>query len=809
MTRILLFCVALLATAATYAQNKTTIVGTVTDNTKKPISTATVSLLKAKDSSLVKTAITEKDGKFEIATNLQGKFLVSYQLIGFEKKYGSVFEITAQKTIDIATVQLEPAVKKLEGVTVVSRKPMIEVKADKTIFNVENSINATGSDAFELLQKSPGIQVDNNDNISMKGKTGVRVYIDGKMTQLDTKDLAAYLKSINSNDVEAIEMISNPSAKYDASGNAGIINIRLKKNKKYGTNGTANLGFTQGITPKANGSVNLNYRNKKVNFFSTLSGNLGQFENGMYLYRKQLDSIYDQNSTNISKNENINAKVGADFFIDSKQTFGVMVRAGNSNNDWSSSGSTPIYYNPTGAFVKRLDATNSVPQNRTNVNSNINYRYADTSGTEINIDGDYGYFRGTSRSVQPNNYFGNSNNLLYSIINKNNAPTDIDIFTLKADVEMNKWKGKLGFGVKTSFVKTYNVFDFFNVIGGNDVFINDRSNRFTYNENVNAAYVNYQRQLSTKWSLQTGLRVEQSNTEGNLVRMDGIRQTDDNVVRNYTDLFPSAALTWNINKKHTLNLTYSRRIDRPTYQDLNPFENKLDELTFEKGNAFLRPQYTDNVELTHTFLGFLNTTVGYSYVNDFATQVTDTIKNATYVQQQNLATQRILNFSIGSPLPIAKWWNGYSNIWYNYQMFKGAIGNNALSVNIPMYGAYMQHTFTLGKDYTAELSGWFNGPSIWGGTWRTRAQGGLDAGIQKLFLKKKATVKLSVTDMLFTNPWKAINDFGGVYINGGGNWESRTVRLNFSYRFGSNQIKGSRQRKSGLESEANRIKGGN
>ncbi len=259
-------------------------------------------------------------------------------------------------------------------------------------------------------------------------------------------------------------------------------------------------------------------------------------------------------------------------------------------------------------------------------------------------------------------------------------------------------------------------------------------------------------------------------------------------------------------QKHSLSLTYSRRIDRPTYQDLNPFENKLDELTYQKGNAFLRPQYTDNIELTHTFLGFINTSVGYSYVKDYATQVTDTVKNATYVQQKNLATQQIINFNIGSSLPIKKWWNGYANFWYNYQMFDGSIGANTVNVDIPSYGAYMQHSFTLGKEYTAEISGWYNGPSVWGGTWRTKPQGGVDVGLQKQLLKKKATIKISATDIFFTAPWKATNDFGGTYIRGGGAWESRTFRVNFSWRFGNSQVKSSRQRKTGLESEANRIK---
>ena len=804
---IVLMAMALLLATAFTTQAQTKVTGTVTDQNNKSLSATTVSVLQAKDSNLVKAAITDAGGKFEITVSKAGNYLLSYSRVGFETVYTPAFTLTEGQNYAAKAVALSPAVARLQGVTVTSKKPMIEVKADKTIFNVEASINATGSNALELLQKSPGVQVDNNENISMKGKTGVKVYVDGKMMQLDTKDLAAYLKSINSNDIEAIEMISNPSAKYDASGNAGIINIRLKKNKKFGTNGSASIGMVQGVTPKGNASVNLNYRDQKVNIFSNVSGNIGEYHNDLNLYRIQKDTLYDQKSFNMSNNKSVNVKLGADYFINNKSTIGVMATTNYGENTWSSDSKTPIYYKPTGQFVKILQAYNTVPGDRTNANFNLNYRYADTSGREINFDADYGLFRGAGRSYQPNMYYGNNNNLLYSVINRNSTPTDIDIYTAKLDLEQKLGKGKLGYGLKTSFVTTRNTFDFFNDnASGVPVKILERSNSFKYKENVNAGYLNYQRQLSEKWSIQTGVRAEQTNSDGILTRADGTVQQDNRVKRSYLDFFPSAAVTWNVNKKNSLNLTFSRRIDRPTYQDLNPFENKLDELTYEKGNAFLRPQYTNSVELTHTFIGTINTTIGYSHVKDYATQVTDTTANATFIQQKNLATQQILSFNIGSPLPIKKWWNGYANIWYNYQMFDGAINDKALSINIPSYGAYMQHTFTLGKEYTAEVSGYFNGPSVWGATWKTKPQGGVDAGLQKAILQKRATIKVSVTDIFKTNPWTAISDFGGTYIKGSGSWESRTFRVNFNWRFGSNQIKNSRERKTGLESEAKRIK---
>ena len=810
---LILYVFMLLFATSAFCQsdNSNTISGKVQDNKGTALAGTTVELLRSKDSTLIKAGVTNNDGLFEITTKIKETFILSYELLGFEKKYSSVFNLTTQGDFTAKTILLSPSPKKLEDVTVTSvHKPLIEVKADKLVFNVENSINSTGSDALELLQKSPGVQVDNNDNISMKGKSGVKIYVDGKMLEMDSKDVASYLRSINSNDIEAIEMISNPSAKYDASGNAGIINIRLKKNKKFGTNGNVSLGFKQGITPKGNGSVSLNYRNKKINIFGNLSGDLGRYESTLYLNRTQNDTVYNQSSVHITNNKNYNVKAGMDYFINNKNTIGIMLKYNDQNDVWNSIGNTNIYFqseSPTN-FVKKLSAFNNIPANKTNLNTNLNYRYIDTSGTEITADADYGAFKGRAKSYQPNYFLDTNGNPLSTSIFANHAPTDITIYTAKVDVETNKWGGKLGFGAKVSFVNTKNTFDFYDVSPTTFIQTKDltQSNSFDYTENVYAGYLNYQRKLSSKWSLQAGLRLEQTTSDGELLRDDGLKMSDDTVKRSYVDFFPSGALTWTVNSKNSLTLTYSRRIDRPSYQDLNPFENKLDVLTYQKGNPFLKPQYTDNLELTHTLMGFLNTTIGYSNVKNYATEVTDTIANATYLQQQNLATQQIFSFNIGSQLPIRKWWNGYANFYYSYQIFDGHINEKPVHTEIPNYGAYLQSTFSLGHDYSTEISGWYDGPSVWGVTLFTKPQGGIDLGVQKLLLNKKASLKLSVTDPFYTEPWKANSNFGGLKIKAGGDWESRTFRIAFSYRFGSSQIKDARDRKTGLESESKRIK---
>ena len=806
---LLLMATVLSATAAIAQVQSATIKGKVGNAQQKALAAVTVTLHQMQDSVLVKSAVADEAGNFELQNLKPGAYFLEATLLGYAKYSSAKIVLKPAETFTAGDIRLQEASKELKGVVVTSKKPMFEIKADKTVFNVEQSINAQGSNALELLQKSPGVQVDNNENISMKGKTGVRIYVDGRMMQLDARELANYLKSINSNDIESIEMIPNPSAKYDASGNAGIVNIKLKKNKKYGTNGSVNLGYVQGITPKGNGSVNLNYRNKKVNVFGNIGGNTGLYNNSIELYRIQNDTIYDQQSDMRKKRLSGNAKAGVDYFINDKHTIGFIGTLNVADIVSENSSVTRISSATAQQLEKSLLAYNNLNSRRTNANLNFNYRFADTLGHELNVDGDYGLFRGTGHSYQPNYYVDKFGQPINQFTYRNNTPTDIDIYTLKADYTQKAWKGNLGYGAKVAYVKTANAFEFFQDVNAVPVLDANKSNRFKYIENVNAAYINFNRGFGQKYSVQAGLRAEQTNSEGTLTRLDGAVQDDGYVKRNYLDFFPSAAVSWTIDKNNSLGLNYSRRIDRPTYQDLNPFENKLDELTYQKGNAFLRPQYTDNVELTHTFKGMINTTVGYSYVKDFATEITDTANgNATFIQKRNVAQQQIWSASVSSPLPINKWWNGYATVWFNYQMFEGELDNGSLKRSLPMYGLYLQNSFTLGKKgTTAEMSGWFNGPGLWGGTWKTKPMGGMDIGFQQPLFKKKASIKASVTDVFFTQYWRAESDFGGLYIRGEGRNETRTFRLNFTYRFGKNEVKQARQRKTGLESEAGRIKG--
>ncbi len=806
-----LFC--LLLTTMVNAQK---ITGTVKDESGKGRKGVTVSLLRPKDSTAIKFAPTKDDGSYEFSNVAPGDYLVSTSHVGYAPKISSLLTVSGAD-ISVPVMNLEKSSANLAAVTVTSKKPIVEVKADKMIVNVEGTTNAIGNDALELLRKSPGVMVDKDDNLSLSGKNGVQVYIDGKPSPLTGQDLSNYLKSLQSSQIESFEIISNPSAKYEAAGNAGIINIRLKKNKSYGTNGSVNGGYNIGTYAKYNGGISFNNRNKYTNIFGNYTYNQGINVSTFNLYRTQADSTFDQINKMKSRNKGHNFKVGADYFINAKSTIGFVVNGNISDNNLASNGPTNIGVENTGEEVKVLQASSNNKMKRSNVNFNGNYRYAKQGGSELNVDLDYGFFNLRSDQFQPNNYFSlPSNTYLYSNVYQMIAPTDIDISSLKVDYEQNFKKGRLGYGGKIGYVKTDNDFGRYNVLGltpeSPKVLDTGLSNRFVYKENINAAYVNYNRAFKGLM-VQAGLRIENTDSKGTStgVQWNPVTQKyDDNfdssIHRNYTDFFPSAAVTFNKNPKSMFNLTYSRRIDRPAYQDLNPFEFKLNDYTYQKGNTQLRPQYTNSFGITHTYMYKLNTTLNYSHVKDIFAQLPDTTQSSkAFMTKKNLATQDIVSLNISYPFSY-KWYSFFANVNSYYSKYKADFGGGDRKINQDVYAVsfYMQNSFKLGGGFTGEISGFYNSPTLWQGIFKSISMYSVDGGLSKTLLKGKATMKATVSDIFHTLKWSGETNFTGTYGKASGRWESRQFKINFSYRFGNSQVKAARQRKSGAEDENKR-----
>ncbi len=774
--------------------------GTITDGTD-PLPYATVVLKKANDSSMVKAEITNMDGAYAFKQMQYDRYFVEVSYVGMTAYTSEAFDLN-QAEFKQAPVAMSTAVE-LEGVDVVAMRPMVEVLADKTVFNVENTLNATGTNGFELLRKAPGVVIDNNNNVILEGKTGVQVYINGKPSPLAGDDLINFLRSLQSSDIESIEIITQPSAKYDAAGNAGIIDIKLKKDKNLGTNGTVAGGVERGRNTRYNSSISLNNRTKKVNLYGNYSNNLGDRWNEINLYRTQEGVRYDAETEMINSNEAHNVRAGIDVFPHRNHTVGVLLNANIFDSDMTGSTITPITPLSTGQVSSILVANNEATSDNSNMAGNFNYMFADTSGHELGMDFDYGQYERDNLSYQPNEYLDPNGELLLQSNNyRMKTLTVIDIVTAKIDYSQNLFGGKFSFGGKYSNIETANTFQFYDVTNNGDVLNADRSNVFDYTENINAGYVNFNKKVK-KVSVQVGVRAEQTISEGILTSTQS--SVNDRVKRNYLDWFPSGGVSYAPNFKHSWALNYSRRIQRPNYQSLNPFESQLTELDFRRGNPFLQPQYTNNVKLSHTFKYRMTTSIGYSRVDDFFAEVTDTLGNGSnFIMTRNIANQDIYSFGFSYPFEVKKWWSVYMNINAFHASYT-ASDEKYQAVDQSTFNLFAQNSFLLPKNFKFEVSGWYSSPSVWGGTYLTKSMGSLDMAVQKTLADDKLNVRLAVADIFYTAPWRAEGRFGDLYITGNGGWESRVVRLNVSYRFGSNEVKKTRNRKTGLEEEGSRV----
>ncbi|WP_422860630.1 TonB-dependent receptor domain-containing protein [Flagellimonas sp. S174] len=777
------------------------ISGTLKSALNEPIPYAAVTINSPLDSSLVKATISNEDGTFVLIGMLPSEYLFKVTALGYSD-YKKKINYTGGD-FALNPIVMTEATQNLEEVTVVAEKPMVQVLADKTVFNVENTINATGTSAFELLRKAPGVTVDNNGGFIVEGKSGVQIFIDGKLSVLQGEDLTNFLESLQATDIEAVEIITQPSSKYDAAGNAGIINIKLKKDKSLGTNGTYNTGATSGDFVQYNSSINFNNRGKKGNLYGTYSNRFGKTTGFLNLLRTQSNTQFDARTTSIYDRNSNNIKLGYDYYLDSKHTIGAVVN-GNFNNRFSTNNTrTPIRPFDVVQVDSILVALNQVDNTSYNINANVNYKYADTLGHSLNVDLDYGGYNSDRNAFQPNTFFDPSESVIFrETITFQETPIDIEIATAKVDYEQNFLKGKLGLGFKLSYVDTDNTFNFFNEINGQNILDDTQSNQFRYTENINAGYFNYNRKWG-KWNLQVGVRVENTISDGNL---ESTQENENNrVERNFTDFFPSGGLTYQLNRKNQFALNYSRRIQRPNYQSLNPFQFRLNELSFSEGNPFLQPQYTDNLKLSHTFNYRLTTSISYSRITDFFARVTleesESVSNLTTL---NVANQEVFNLGISYPKKLFSWWDVYVSLNAFISDYQ-ATSPEFLPVRQETLNFYGQNTFSLPNDWRIEVSGWYNSPSIWGGTYQTDALGSLNAAVQKKFMDGRFTARLSVNDILFTSPWSGITQFGELFIDGSGGSDSRRVAFGLTYDFGRNEIKKSRKRKTGLEDERGRI----
>lgn len=806
-TYALITAALLCSSVRSIAAEGTDIGGKVLDTQNKPLDYVTVSLLRLKDSTLLKTAVSDAKGAFSFKGIAPGEYSVVLSQIGM-KRFTSkpVLVATGQSFLDLGTMVMEPENNHLRAVTVTAQKPLIERKGDKLIVNVSASSVSAGSTALEVLQRAPGVSLDKDDNISLRGKQGVLVMLDGKPTYMSAADLTNMLRNMQSNEIEALEIIANPSARYEAEGKSGIINIRLKKNKNFGTNGTLTAGGAYSGFRKLNGGLSLNNRSKGLNLFGNYNFGDSESEQLMDIDRVNdyagIRSIFRQTTRGGRSRRNHNFKVGADWSLNKNHTLGLLVN-GYFNRSEEHDANTTLISSTQGVLDSTVNTLNTGRSKYRNMSYNVNYRgKLDSSGRELNIDLDYSNNYSSEHTIYDNVYSYIASNTEVKELLRSLTPAHIDIYAVKADYVHPFGKAfKLEAGYKSSWVRTDNDFQFSRYMNNDWQNESGRSNHFVYDENVNAAYLSFRTEMK-KWNLQAGLRMEQTNSRGHMIT------TGQVVKRHYLDFFPSAAINYEANEKNSFSFSYSRRITRPEYDALNPFEYFIDKYTFNRGNPFLNPEYTNTFDLSYTFLKKYILSAGFSRTTDGITEVllADAEKSALFQTRENLSEQLSYSLNLSLPLSFTKWWSGNTNINLFRNQFKSPdLNGQALDNDQTSLQLFSTQNFTLNKTASLELSGEYQTRVVYG-AFMIKPRYAVDLGLNKSFLNKKLNLKMAMVDIFKTRYGKISSAYPGLDYSVFQRRDSRMLRMSLTYKFGSNEVKPSRNRATGLEAEAGRIK---
>ncbi|WP_231427865.1 outer membrane beta-barrel family protein [Pedobacter sp. Leaf250] len=812
MKILLMLMACLMVCGASFAQNFHKIKGKIVHEKAVGVPFAIIRVLNLPDTSMVKTVYSNQDGLYEISELKSGNYLLSISMVGYKAKKTEKFSLNSD--LKMPDISIESLTKQLKEVSISGKKPFIEHQIDKTVLNVENSITATGGTALEVLEKAPGVQIDRqSDQIKLNNKTGVLVMIDGKTNFLSGADVTALLSNMSAEQISTIELITNPSSKYDAAGNAGIINIKLKRNKAYGTNGTVSFNGGQGIMPdsptdlyRAGVNLNLNHREGKWNIFGNGAMARKSNFNNTYLNRTTLSnglaSSLTQNFDRKNKGIGFQGKLGTDYYASDKTVFGVMLDANTVKTKLDNFSKTNInaIQNGTSTLSAILqDAYSTSPASNLTANFNIKHDF-NKNGKSLTFDMDYSGFSNEKEENFLANYLNAGGNSTNQTSLRNTTDAKINVYAAKTDLTLPLSKSmKIETGLKSSYVVTNNDFlseQFLSGVWQNDL---GKSNNFVYKENINAAYANFLKEWKM-WQIQIGLRVEHTHSNGNSV-------TDNKEVdRNYLSLFPTTFLNQKISENHNIRYSYSRRVDRPNYQQLNPFVFYMDPLALDQGNPYLKPQFTNNFEINYSYKQ-ASLTLGYSDTRDMITQISQQNDETRVINviRQNLG--RFQNFSAGVyvPVKIAKWWSVQNNASIYYSKFEdGNLEGGAYSAGQAAVNLFSSHSFTLPQNFSVEINFWLNTPRVSGVERTTITQYAFNAGIQKSMLNKKLKLRLNMDDIFLTNYWAGSLIYQNVNMTVTNRYTSRRANFSISYVFGNQNVKSARSRNTATEDIKNR-----
>jgi hypothetical protein len=789
MYKIRSLFVLLLLYSHAFAQEKVnlTIRIIVLDEQKNSLPGSTLRLLN-QDSVFILSGTANASGMFEFNVVNKAKYRVLASQAGYEDGLSPWIDLEKNTSFsDIIILKAKSGLMK--EVVVVSKKPPIQFLPDKTVINPEASITNAGATVMEVLEKSPGITVARDGNIIMKGKPAVTVLIDGKPTQLTGQDLYSYLSGISASQVDVVELIENPGAKYDASGNAGIINIKLKSTRLKGFNGSMNLSLGQGIYSKTGNSLNLNYRNGKLNWFLNYGMRASVERTEMYTLRKYFnvnneDSVFlEQPNTNKARRIGQNLKTGFDFFVNKRTTLGLVFNGGIFDNK-SNSFAAIDWMDPDYQVDSSINTWGENNQLFKRSGLSINGKHKIDDNTDLVVDLDYVRFTINSDQNYQTQLVAPGSEILAT---KGSFPSKLDIFTAKTDYSRRFNKSVLEAGLKTAINKTDNIADFYYNDGSDWQADLSRSNHFLYDEWISAAYTSLDAEKG-KWHWQAGLRYEFTSYKAH--QLGNAIVEGSSFSRNYGGLFPTGFVSYQADSNNMVTFRLGRRIDRPPFQNLNPFLRVLNKYTYEAGNPFIQPQYTWNFSAIHTYKQKLTTEISYSYLKDYFSQIFIIDSNSSNVDGNIIIYTRgnvgsFQNFGITETLQqsITKWWNLTAVAVFNHKIIKGMVWA-PLKSRVSQLNISINNQFQLKKGWSFELSGYYQTRSQIDLQEWLLPQGELNAGVAKQIMKNKATLRLNIRDITYYQNYSGYATFQNAYEPFTVKWDSRVVRVSFNWRFG-------------------------
>lgn len=756
----------------------------VVDEKHQPLPIATVELLRAKDSLLLKAQVSDSSGEAAFDALLPGSYLWRVSRVGYQTILTKPVSIPASQGFSLPEVVMQKASGQLSNVTITAQRPFIEMQAGKTVVNVEASLTSIGATAMEALEKLPGITVDKDGNIAIKGRTGVMVMIDGKQTWLDPSQLATLLNGMSASQISQVEIMENPSAKYDAAGNAGIINIKTKKNKQKGFNGSITTAYAQGRYPKNNNNIQLNYRSGRWNFFANYSANINKHFTKIYALRTYYEdddqtvlSFLEQPSYMLGSGQTHVLRTGADYSISNKTTIGITIN-GLALNRKNTSDNPAEWKAPNGLADSVIMTHFLGKTGWKHAGGNLNFRHAFNVTRELTADVDILGYR-----IRGEQFF--ENNLLrpstYSQANRAELPSNISIISAKADYSQELGKYKVESGFKTSHTSTDNLAAYELREGLSWKPDYGKTNHFLYKENIHALYTSMERKMG-KLTVQAGLRYEMTNYDAH--QLGNVMVKDSSFSRSYNSLFPTLFASLQADSLHQFSFSAGRRIDRPAFQKLNPFLFIINKYTYQQGNPFYKPQYTWNIELSHSYKNKLMTGLSYSITKDYFSQIfpVDTT-GIVYYTEGNLGSLRTFGLSAGIQLSPFKWWSFNMQAVLSHKIMKGIIGI-AYEADITQLNLNMNQQFRFNKGWSAELSGFYTSKSQHDIQEIVDPAGQLSVGVGKTIMKSKGTIKLAARDIFYTQLMKGFTYFTHATEYFKLTRDTRVLNLSFTYRFG-------------------------